>query len=94
MCFTTHKNITKKKKEYISPSMSFTCFRTNSMFWNKNGVRGSFGFPIIACLHRLIAFAGRSTGDSYGKESFCNAGDPGSLPESGRYPGEGNGYPL
>ena len=31
---------------------------------------------------------------SDGKESACNAGDPGSIPESGRSPGEGNGYPL
>ena len=29
-----------------------------------------------------------------GKESACNAGDPGSVPELGRSPGEGNGYPL
>ena len=29
-----------------------------------------------------------------GKESACNAGDPGSLPGSGRSPGEGNGNPL
>ena len=28
------------------------------------------------------------------KEPACNAGDPGSIPESGRSPGEGNGYPL
>jgi len=28
------------------------------------------------------------------KESTCNAGDPGSIPESGRSPVEGNGYPL
>ena len=28
------------------------------------------------------------------KESACNAGDMGSIPESGRSPGEGNGYPL
>ena len=28
------------------------------------------------------------------KESVCNAGDPGSIPGSGRSPGEGNGYPL
>ena len=28
------------------------------------------------------------------KESACNAGDPGSIPRSGRSPGEGNGYPL
>jgi len=29
-----------------------------------------------------------------GKESACNAGDPGSIPGLGRSPGEGNGYPL
>ena len=26
------------------------------------------------------------------KKSACNAGDPGSIPESGRSPGDGNGY--
>ena len=31
---------------------------------------------------------------SVGKESTCNAGDPGSIPGSGRSPGEGMGYPL
>ena len=31
---------------------------------------------------------------SEGKESACNAGDPGSIPELGRGPGEGNGNPL
>ena len=29
-----------------------------------------------------------------GKESACNAGDPGSVPGLGRFPGEGNGNPL
>ena len=33
-------------------------------------------------------------GGSDGKESTCNAGDPGSISVSGRSPGEGNGYPL
>ena len=28
------------------------------------------------------------------KESACRAGDPGSIPGSGRSPGEGHGYPL
>ena len=31
---------------------------------------------------------------STGKESTCNAGDPGSIPGSGRSAGEGIGYPL
>ena len=29
---------------------------------------------------------------SDGKKSTCNAGDPGSIPGSGRAPGEGNSY--
>ena len=33
-------------------------------------------------------------GGSDGKESACNAGDPGSIPGSGKSPGERNGYPL
>ena len=57
---------------------------------------------------RLIPGSGRSTGegmtthsvflgfpgDSAGKECACDAGDPGSIPELGRSPGEGNCYPL
>ena len=31
---------------------------------------------------------------SVGKESACNVGDPGSIPGSGRFPGEGIGHPL
>ena len=31
---------------------------------------------------------------SAGKESACNAGDPGSIPGSGRSTGEGIGYPF
>ena len=31
---------------------------------------------------------------SFGKESACNAGGPGSVPGSGRCRGEGIGYPL
>ena len=31
---------------------------------------------------------------SVGIESTCNAGDTGSIPESGRSTGEGIGYPL
>ena len=31
---------------------------------------------------------------SDGKDSACNVGDPGSIPGSGRSPGEGNGNSL
>ena len=33
-------------------------------------------------------------GGSDSKESACNTGDPGSIPVSGKFPGEGNGHPL
>ena len=33
-------------------------------------------------------------GGSDGKESTCNTGDPDSIPGSGRFIGDGNGYPL
>ena len=34
------------------------------------------------------------SGGSDGKESACNVGDLSSIPWVGRFPGEGNGYPL
>ena len=34
------------------------------------------------------------SGGSAGKESACNAGDLDLIPELGRSPGEGNGYPF
>ena len=40
-----------------------------------------------------IAWQGFPSG-SVGKESACNAEDPGSIPGLGRSPGEGNGNPL
>ena len=43
-----------------------------------NGGLGSFGLPC----------------GSVGEESACNAGDLGSIPGMGRYPGEGNGHPF
>ena len=41
---------------------------------------------------RVISVFIRRPSDS--KESACNGGDPGSVPRSGRSPGEGNGNPL
>ena len=36
----------------------------------------------------------QSPGGSDSKVAACSAGDPGSVPGSGRSPGEGNGNPL
>ena len=42
----------------------------------------------------IVIEYGSFPGGSDGKASACNAGDPGSIPGSGRSPGEGNGNPL
>ena len=44
-------------------------------------------------LHSLLSVTG-SPGGSNGRETACNAGDVGSIPELGRSPREGNGNPL
>ena len=51
-------------------------------------------FPIRVCC--LLSCLGPNPfpGGSDGKSSAYNTGDPGSIPGSGRFPGEGNGNPL
>ena len=46
----------------------------------------------ISLLHSHMAFE-IFLGGSVGKESACTIGDPGSIPGSGRSPGEGICYP-
>ena len=48
----------------------------------------------LSDLHSLICMFWGFPSNSAGKESACNARDPGSIPGSGRPPGEGKGYPL
>ena len=48
----------------------------------------------VADLAKAAASRRQASGGSAGKISACNAGDPDSIPGSGRSPGEGNGYPL
>ena len=48
------------------------------------------GSPLIYIKTNFFIF----TSGSDVKESACNVGDLGSIPGSGRSPGEGNGYPL
>ena len=60
--------------------------------------------PIVWFFHFLCDEMDRGTspvllyssppGGSAGKESTCNGGNLGSIPELGRSPGEGNSYPL
>ena len=43
---------------------------------------------------KLFAGSNGDTSSFAGQESACNAEDPSSIPELGRSPGEGIGYPL
>ena len=44
-----------------------------------------------SCMKVCLLGGGCFPGGSVGKASACNAGDLGSIPGSGRSPGEGNG---
>ena len=57
-----------------------------SFFWNH--------FPFKLNLKSVSLNILGFPDSSVGKESSCNAGDPGSIPGCGRFPGEGIGYPL
>ena len=82
-------------------SSFFDCsFHSFQLFWAFSC--SSFSFSLF-CLQAilLIFFIEFSSHlpqgfpcSSAGEESACNAGDPGSIPGSGRSPREGNGNPL
>ena len=47
-----------------------------------------------SAIYQLCSLRQGFPGGSVGKESACNAGDPGSIPGLGRSPGEGKGHSL
>ena len=51
------------------------------------------GFSFTEDFHMLFYCLGFPRGSEV-KASACNSGDLGSIPGSGRFPGEGNGNPL
>ena len=67
-----------------SHSLKSSCFLSHIIF-KKTSERIKIG-NCVCILH--------FPGVSDGKESACNIGNPGSIPGSGRSPGEGNGNPL
>ena len=71
--------LNEKKHKYIHYDLFYTQFEQR-----KREVIYSLG------LHIHVGFPS----DSNGKESACNAGDPGLILRSRRFPGEGNGYPF
>ena len=49
---------------------------------------------LLPTIYFLFFYNGDFPDSSVGKESACNAGDPGLVPRSGRSAGEGIGYPF
>jgi len=90
-----------------SPSPSFQFWVTSAIEsvlttgccnWGKSegpcGVSVEGGRGPFSIYGGLPCTPGDFPGGSVGKASVCNAGDLGSVPGSGRFPGEGNGNPL
>ena len=75
---TTRGQLTNGNK-YIPINNHLKCKWTFKFKWNKRSSSKTYIF-----FH----------GGSASKESTCNAGDPGSVPGSGRSHGEGDGYPF
>ena len=61
----------------------------NNVNTEKNVLLNQNFFPLMSSGYQLYL-----PGGSEGKASVCNAGDPGSIPGSGRSSEEGNGNPL
>ena len=59
-------------------------------FRNSKQILANMSAKVLASTHQLSCFPCSSVS----KESACSAGDPGSIPGSGRFPGEGNSNTL
>ena len=70
----------------------FLCFQTTLSFLLSRSFSCISNFLWDLGLDRTFNF--HVPIDSDGKELACNVGDLGSIPDSGRSPGEGNGNPL
>ena len=63
--------------------------------WNiQLGIQAGVALGRLNISGNLIAASKGFPDSSVGKQSTCNAGNPGSIPGSGRSAGEGIGYPL
>ena len=68
-----------------------SCWWTITLFFQFGSIMNEVSISIF--VHVFSVYVGFPH-SSVGKESACNAGDPGSIPGSGRSPGKGIGYPF
>ena len=87
------------------PGFGFMCFTLSLSVFSFTGFCrhlhysfppsfGLFLFSFSGFLNWKLIIVMGCPGGSDGRESACSAGDPGSVPGSGRSPREGNGNPL
>ena len=74
------------------PSYPLCLYPQGSCLYGSCSICVSFKGHIFSWTRRISHL--RGTDGSDGKESACNVGDPGSIPELGRCPGGGYGHPL
>ena len=80
----------------MSPPVSVCLSHRENSEKNLQGTAGEVS-SLESALFRILDLGNGDSGfpgGSAGKESTCNAGDPGSIPGLGRSAGEGKGYPL
>ena len=88
--YVLYRNFTEELLDWINRALSW---ERGTKFWGWIPVHHLPAVWLWANWASVSLFVGFPD-DSDGKESACNAGDLGSIPESERCPGEGHGYPL
>ena len=102
VCGHTHNSVTHgigKKSLYNYFKRTFKIIIQSSVVFEQSSTvhcNGKAYFYFFLKNSFIFGFAGSLgfPGGSVGKEFDCNAGDPGSIPGSGGFAGEGIGYPL
>ena len=78
----------------LAPNSGTVAYQApQSMGFSRQEYWSGLPLPSPSHLERSLNLLG-FPGGSDGNESACNVGEPGLIPELGRSPGEGNGYPL
>ena len=80
-------NLLPSWKHKMGKSVSLNVISRSTFSSSSHLFVGSLLMPIFDSVQSF-------PGDSDGKQSACNAGDPGSIPGLGRSPAEGNDNPL
>ena len=100
-CLRSHKIGTWRNGHSVFIGKKFSIIQeyvvyTSSVTTAWRLIHFSFLLPVLSrCFssHHVPKIMGFPSG-SDGKESVCNAEDPGLIPGSGRSPGEGNGFSI